>query len=127
MRIFICLAAVLPLVGMNTRPPNTTQKPRSTERPVNATSAGRLEEVRLDRVKHSTLDIFNPVGEAGVVSWRRTKERGDAVSDMVFHDGKLFVAGLSNEEFSSAMRIYPFPFEGPGATTTLEIYHGSHA
>jgi hypothetical protein len=89
--------------------------------------AGRLEEVRLDRVKHSTLDIANPVGEASVVSWKRTKERVDAVSDMVFHDGKLFVAGLSNEEFSSAMRIYPFPFEGPGATTTLEIYHGSHA
>jgi hypothetical protein len=56
--------------------------------------AGRLEEVQLDRVKRSTLDIANPVGEAGVVSWKRTKELVDAVSDMVFHDGKLFVAGL---------------------------------
>lgn len=91
------------------------------------TPAGAIEEVRLDRVKHSALDIANPVNDKSEVEWKKVKQRVDTISDMVFIDGKLYVAGLSNEEFSSTMRIYPFPFDGTGTSTTLEIYHGAHA
>jgi hypothetical protein len=83
--------------------------------------------VRLDRVKHSVLDIANPAGGEAEAGWKKSKQRADVISDMVFFDGKLYVAGLSNEEFSSAMRIYPFPFDGTGTSTTIEIYHGAHA
>jgi hypothetical protein len=90
------------------------------------TPAGAIEEVRLENVKHSTLDISNPVNEKAEVDWKKSKQRVDAISDMVYAGGKLYVAGLSNEEFSSTMRVYPFPFQGAGSATSLEIYHGSH-
>ncbi len=49
------------------------------------------------------------------------------VTDMAFVDGALLVAGMSNEEFSSTLRRIPFPFTGPAQSSSLEIYHVSHA
>jgi hypothetical protein len=90
------------------------------------TPSGEFEEVRLDRVKRSFVDISNPVDDKVVAEYKTSKARVDAVSDMAFADGKLIVAGLSNEEFSSTMRVYSFPFDGKGTMTSIEIYHGSH-
>jgi hypothetical protein len=90
------------------------------------TLAGEIQEVRLDKVKHSFVDVSNPVNETAQAQWKKAKQRVDAISDMAFADGKLYVSGLSNEEFSSTMRIYSFPFDGTGSATSLEIYHGSH-
>ena len=39
---------------------------------------------------------------------------------------KLYVAGLSNEEFASKLRAIPFPFNSVDAGTSVEIYHGNH-
>jgi hypothetical protein len=91
------------------------------------TPAGAIEEVRLENVKHSSVDLMNPINDTKKAEYKDSKARVDAISDMAFSDGKLYVAGLSNEEFSSAMRVYPFPFDGKGTMTTLEIYHGAHA
>ena len=42
-------------------------------------------------------------------------------------DGRVFVAGLSNEEFSSRLIAIPFPFSSEGFDgASIEIYHGSH-
>src|SRR6185369_16240594 len=60
------------------------------------------------------------------IDWKKAFARVDAVSDMAFIDGKLYVTGLSNEEFASTMRVYPYPFDGSSAAASLEIYHGSH-
>ncbi|MBX2816485.1 MAG: hypothetical protein KTR24_10820, partial [Saprospiraceae bacterium] len=43
-----------------------------------------------------------------------------------YHNGKLYVAGLSNEEFSASMWVTPYPFQDHVAASTLEIYHGAH-
>ena len=49
------------------------------------------------------------------------------VTDMVFSEGKLYVAGLSNETFASTLRVYDFPFNGAAATSTsIEMYHAVH-
>ncbi|HEV3459989.1 MAG TPA: hypothetical protein VHG32_25875 [Thermoanaerobaculia bacterium] len=90
------------------------------------TPAGEIQEVRLDNVRHAAIEVANPINEAAEDEDHVSKLRVDAISDMSYADGKLFVAGLSNEEFSSTMRVYPFPFAGPGSATSLEIYHGSH-
>ncbi len=90
------------------------------------TPSGEIQEVRLENVKYSSVDVSNPVNEAAEYPWKKSKHRVDVISDMVFVDGKLFVAGLSNEEFSSTMRVYPFPFGDSASATSLEIYHGSH-
>lgn len=48
------------------------------------------------------------------------------MTDLSFVDGELWVAGLSNEQFASALRRLPFPFTTGGALTTVEIFHTSH-
>jgi hypothetical protein len=45
---------------------------------------------------------------------------------MAYMNGKLYVAGLSNEEFSSKLRSLPYPFTTADSGTSVEIYHGSH-
>ena len=52
--------------------------------------------------------------------------RVDTVTDMALVDGRLWVAGLSNEEFSSKLRAIPYPFERVDGGVSVEIYHGSH-
>jgi hypothetical protein len=90
------------------------------------TPSGEIQEVRLDKVKFSSASVSNPANEKVEIDWKKTKARVDAISDMAFANGKLFVAGLSNEEFASTMRVYDFPFTKNASSTSLEIYHGSH-
>ena len=45
---------------------------------------------------------------------------------MAFIDGKLMVAGLSNEEFASKLRALPYPFSATDPGTSVEIFHGNH-
>ena len=45
---------------------------------------------------------------------------------MAFADGRLWVAGLSNEEFASKLRAIPYPFATSMRGTSVEIYHGNH-
>jgi hypothetical protein len=46
---------------------------------------------------------------------------------MALLDGRLYVTGLSNEEFSSKFWAVPYPFQTAGNGTSVEIWHGSHA
>lgn len=48
------------------------------------------------------------------------------VTDIVYHSGKVYVAGLSNAAFASTLRIYDFPFSGSSTTTSVEMYHAVH-
>ncbi|WP_152050672.1 hypothetical protein [Tautonia marina] len=52
--------------------------------------------------------------------------RSQSITDLVFVDGRLFVAGLSNEEFSSRLMAIPVPFQADAESASLEIYHGAH-
>ena len=48
------------------------------------------------------------------------------ITDMAYYEGRLYVAGLSNEEFASRFRSIPFPFKTVDKGTSVEIWHGSH-
>jgi hypothetical protein len=86
-------------------------------------AARPIEVVSLDNVKFTTAAIPNaPASDPEA----RRNPRSFTVTDLAYADGQLYVAGLSNEEFSSAFRRMPFPFGSDMATTTLEIYHVSH-
>lgn len=50
-----------------------------------------------------------------------------AITDIDFYEGELFIAGISNEEFSSKLRRTKFPFDGEVNTTSIEIWHAVHA
>ena len=57
---------------------------------------------------------------------RRGNQRLQAITDMAFMDDKVYVAGLSNEEFASNLRSIPYPFENNDSGTSIEIFHGAH-
>ena len=85
--------------------------------------AGTLDLVALDTLKFSTVAL--PNAPAANPSARRDP-RAASITDMAFEDGRLIVAGLSNEEFSSKLRSVQYPFSTVEPGTSVEIYHGNH-
>jgi hypothetical protein len=88
-------------------------------------ASGKIEEFALDSVKHSRVDLPNaPAADAK--DRRGQPVRQEAISDLAYVDGRVFIAGLSNEEFASNLRSVPFPFAEANRGTSVEIYHGQH-
>ena len=55
-----------------------------------------------------------------------TPMRSMTIVDMKFHDGELYIAGISNEEFASTLRRVPYPFTDEISETQIRIYHDAH-
>ncbi|NRB51561.1 MAG: hypothetical protein HRU41_28065 [Saprospiraceae bacterium] len=89
------------------------------------TDGESMEVMPMDKVSHSKVELSNPVAEDAKDRRGRALRRW-AVSDVAYHDGKLMVSGLSNEEFSSTFRSIPFPFKTKQMHASLEIYHAAH-
>jgi hypothetical protein len=81
---------------------------------------GKLSEVKGKSTKAEIPNLPAPGGEG------RNNLRADAITDLAFVDGKVLVAGLSNEEFASTLRSIPYPFSKVEPGTGVEIYHGAH-
>jgi hypothetical protein len=78
---------------------------------------GKVSELPLTDVKFSSAKLENAA---------EGKRRQEAITHIAYVDGKVFVAGLSNEEFASKLRSIPFPFTTADRGASVEIYHGSH-
>jgi hypothetical protein len=86
-------------------------------------SSGKIEAVNLKDVKFAKVTLPN----ANTTPPRGRPGPSQAITDLIFVDGKVFVAGLSNEAFASTLRVIPFPFPADGGKGTgIEIYHGNH-
>jgi hypothetical protein len=92
---------------------------------VRVDGAGRIEPVALDGVRHTRVALPNPPNANPSAASGRNP-RTQSVTDMAFVDGRLYVAGLSNEEFASKLRSLPYPFQSADNGTSVEIYHGNH-
>ncbi len=92
---------------------------------VRADPSGKIEEFSLENVKHARVTLSNVPGR-DAKDRRGRSQRLEAITDLAFVDGKVFIAGLSNEEFASKLRSVPFPFKEADQGTSVEIYHGSH-
>lgn len=49
-----------------------------------------------------------------------------AIVNMEYHNGELFIAGISNEDFNSVLRRLPYPFTGTESISNIEMYHIAH-
>ena len=90
-----------------------------------AVNDGALELVDLMAADHSSMSV-------GPVPTAETLEFGQplntlAITDIDYYNGELFVAGVSNEEFSSKLRRIPYPFTNEISTSSIEIWHAVHA
>jgi hypothetical protein len=78
---------------------------------------GKIDEFSLQDVKFAKAVLPNPA---------TGKQRQEAITKIAYVDGRVFVAGLSNEDFSSQLRAIPFPFMEVDKGASVEIFHGSH-
>ena len=90
-------------------------------------AGGKLEQVGFDKVKFSRAELPDAPTD-GVVGQgkRESNPRQEAITDIVFLEDRVLIAGLSNEEFASTLRAIPFPFKTVPQGTSVEIFHGSH-
>jgi hypothetical protein len=100
------------------------QGPSATAMIIRVDPTGNITNVPLDNAKHSMvslLDLPESKPKAG------ENPRMLTITDMVYLNGNLLVAGLSNEEWSSTLRSIPFPFDQTAAAgTQVKIWHASH-
>ena len=87
--------------------------------------AGNVTALPLDKVQYSKLEIAN-APSADQKDRRGNSLRQESITDLAFVDGKLYIAGLSNEEFASKLRSVEFPFKAADTAASVEIYHGAH-
>jgi hypothetical protein len=89
------------------------------------TSDGKTRRVDLGAARATSVTLRDaPKGDDKF--WKQTPERSFTVTDMKWRDGELFVAGLSNQEFSSTLRRIRFPFTAQQSVSSIEIFHGGH-
>jgi len=90
---------------------------------VRVDGAGKLTPLPLDNARHASVSLADAPAANGS---GRQNPRMQTITDMAYVNGNLMVAGLSNEEWSSALRSIPYPFNAAPKGTTLQIWHSSH-
>ena len=115
---------------------------------VRASPQGELEVVELDGLPVTSfelddapdgddtrMDVWLDGGDPSsepreihgvVLDIAQVPARRSTITDLSWVDGALFVAGLSNEEFSSRLRRIGYPFDGAAQETSVEIFHVDH-
>lgn len=92
---------------------------------VRVNRSGKVEDFPLKDVPFAKAELPNPP-DPDQKDRRGNLLRPETITGLAYADGKVFVAGLSNEEFSSKFRAIPFPFAEADKGTSIEIYHASH-
>jgi hypothetical protein len=83
-----------------------------------AAPGGKLSEVSMASIKHMSVALLDQP--------QKERDRMETITQLKYVDGKVLIAGLSNEEFSSSLRSIPFPFQAANKGAGIEIWHGSH-
>lgn len=90
---------------------------------VRVDTSGTLTLLTLDNIRHETVSLADaPAENPGA----RPNPRTQTITDMAYVNGNVMVAGMSNEEWSSALRSIPYPFKAANKGTQLQIWHASH-
>jgi hypothetical protein len=88
-------------------------------------AAGKISEVPVASLKATQVSLVDAPSEEAK-DRRGQSLRTESITDLAYVDGKVFVAGLSNEEFASSLRSIPYPFAAAAKAASIEIYHGAH-
>ena len=87
-------------------------------------TAGAVSAVSLDNVKFAQVSLIDAPAEAAPGA--RQDPRTTTITDMSYVNGNLMVAGMSNEEWNSALRSIPVPFKSADLGAMVQIWHDSH-
>ena len=85
---------------------------------VRVDGAGAVTLVNTDALSFTSVALPNvQKGDA---------QRTQSLTQVKFAEGRVWVSGLSNEEFASKLWSIPYPFTKGDAGTSLEIFHDNH-
>jgi hypothetical protein len=89
---------------------------------VRVDGGGAIDLVSLDNATFTSVTLptppaVNATGRGG---------RAQSITDLAFSSGKVYVSGLSNEEFASKLYSVGYPFAAADKGTSVEIFHGNH-
>ncbi len=109
---------------------------------VKVASDGKIENVRIASIQGAEWKIKNPpnaderfrdrTGDWPVPAAAKYHAKAQipmrsmTIVDMKFHNGELYISGISNEEFASTLRRVKYPFDGAASDTQVRIYHVTH-
>jgi len=94
--------------------------------------ASKISEFRLDNVRYAMAALVDApeekpdAGVRGPEGQVNANPRVRTIHDMSYIDGKVLVAGLSNQDFTSDMRSIPFPFSKVEKGTGIRMWHSAH-
>jgi hypothetical protein len=91
---------------------------------VRVDGAGQIKVIDFAKVTATSVSLPNPPAANPSA---RANPRTQTIMDLGFVNGRVVVAGLSNEEFASKLWSVPYPFASADRGTSIEIYHGNHA
>jgi hypothetical protein len=92
-----------------------------------ALNGGHYEVLALDKMAHTTAAIHdNPSRDDLWFNKAGDPVESYTVTDMNYHDGKLYATGVSSLKDASVMRVYDFPFTGEYKTVSIHTYNVSH-
>jgi hypothetical protein len=88
--------------------------------------SGSIRNLDLKKTKHTEVKLLDAL-TSDYKFWGTTSMRSFTFTDIDLHKGKVYVSGMSNAEFSSALRMVDFPFnDSKVSTTSVEIFHTVH-
>jgi hypothetical protein len=85
---------------------------------------GNVEVLDLNSIPHSQIAIPNEPDAKAMLEFE--PQSTYAMTDIKYHDGEIFVTGISNQRFASMLHRIPYPFNAQMATSTVEIWHPVH-
>jgi len=94
--------------------------------------SGNISEFSLDKVRYAIAKLVDAPEAKPDASVRGPEGKVNAnprtrtIHAISYFDGKVLVAGLSNEDFASDMRSIPFPFKEVEKGTGIRIWHSAH-
>jgi hypothetical protein len=86
-------------------------------------SKGNVTLLSMDAEPNAEISLVDAPASA---TGRGGNPRMQTITGMNYLNGSLMVSGLSNEEWSSALRSIPYPFKTADKGATLQIWHSSH-
>jgi hypothetical protein len=107
--------------------PNDLENPSML---VKVNNDSRIELVDFSKIEYTHASLPNPIDEKKYFSdgghRKNTSKRINTITQLAYSNGKIYVAGLSNEDFASSLWTFNYPFNEEPTATTLEIFHGAH-
>jgi hypothetical protein len=89
-----------------------------------------IELIDFSKLSYTQANIPNPINKLIKYSnkgpLRGVNKRVNAITGIAYNNNKIYVSGLSNEDFASSLWAFNFPFNAKVSATTLEIFHGAH-